>query len=323
MSKPLPSLKAMAENKVEGVSKQTTFVVDARLVEFEEGFNGRPIDPEHVASFKETKRNGGTWPAITVRVEDGRIIAVDGHHRVTAQLEMLADDKDGVVTPGLDAVQFRGNDADRVLLMITSQQGKPMTPLQLGVQYRKMIAFGWKPAAIAARVGKSSQHVNDMIKLAEANSDVQGMVERGEVAAHVALKTVKKHGSGAGKVLAGHLDEAKTAGKTKVTNKTVQKGLDAKTLANAGKGYVQAVASKSEIAKEHLRAMSQSPSVDKSIKDAIKTVINGAFGKLSASGPSLVEAIEQEIESKGEIMAETLCPDFAHLIVYLRASGVK
>src|SRR4051812_10222080 len=128
MSKPLPSLKAMAEAKLDGVNKQTQFTVDARLVEFEEGFNGRPIDPEHVASFKETKRNGGTWPAITVRVEDGRIIAVDGHHRVTAQLELLAEDKDGTILPGLDAVQFRGSDSDRVLLMITSQQGKPMTP---------------------------------------------------------------------------------------------------------------------------------------------------------------------------------------------------
>jgi len=46
-------------------------------------------------------------------------------------------------------------------------------------------------------------------------------VTRKEVAAHVALEVVKKHGSGAGKVLAGHLETARSAGKTKVTKKTV------------------------------------------------------------------------------------------------------
>ncbi len=221
MSKVFPSLKGMAEGKVEGVSKTTQFTVDARMVEFEEGFNCRPIDQEHVDSFKETKRNGGTWPDIVVRVDNGRIICVEGHHRVTAQCQLLDEDTTGTVQPGLGASQFRGSDADCILLMLTSQNGKIATPLQLGVQYRKLIALGSSPKMIAARIGKSAQHVKDMIALAESNTDVQDMVTSGKVAAHVALSTVKKHGTKAGKVLGDHLAKAKAEGKTKVTNKTV------------------------------------------------------------------------------------------------------
>lgn len=89
------------------------------------------------------------------------------------------------------------------------------------MQYRKLVGFGWTNQEVASKVGKSANYVSQMLTLAESNSDVQGMVARKEVAAHVALEVVKKHGSGAGKVLAGHLETARSAGKTKVTKKTV------------------------------------------------------------------------------------------------------
>ena len=156
---------------------------------------------------------------MVVRVEDGRIILVDGHHRLTAILQLIAE---GVEILRIDARQFRGNDAERIAHMLTSAQGKPLTPLEQGLQYRKLIGFGWTTQEVASKVGKSANYVSQMLTLAESNSDVQGMVTRKEVAAHVALEVVKKHGSGAGKVLAGHLETARSAGKTKVTKKTVK-----------------------------------------------------------------------------------------------------
>lgn len=212
------SLKSLAESKTPGVQKQTSFKVDPRIIEIEPGFN-RPIDPAHVAAIKEAKKNGAVFPPLSVRVSGARIIMVDGEHRWHADMELI---EEGHEIMTVDCVQFRGNDADRTMHIVTSASGKPLTPLQMGIQYRKLIGFGWSVGQIAARAGKSTRHVDDMIALAESNSDVQHMVNNGEVAAHVALKVVKQHGDQAGTVLQSHLNDAKQAGKGKVTAKAIK-----------------------------------------------------------------------------------------------------
>ena len=214
------SLKVLAERKVEGIQKVTNFAVDPRIIEIEDGFNARPIDPEHVRAMKMSMLAGSILPPLFVRVDNGRIIMVDGHHRLTAILALIDEGHD---FKRVDCMQFRGNDADRIAHMLTSSQGKNLTPLQMGLQYRKLSALGWNEGEIGDKVGKTRQHVHDMVLLAESNSDVQGMVARGEVAAHIAVAALRKHGSEAGSVLAGHLDTAKAAGKKKVTNKTIRK----------------------------------------------------------------------------------------------------
>jgi hypothetical protein len=212
------SLKVMAEAKVQGVSKTTNFAVDPRIMEVEDGFNGRPLDPLHVRAMADAFQDGATFPPLEVRVDGKRVVVVDGHHRHAGALLAISE---GAEILALSCREFKGGDADRVMLMITSQQGLPMTPLQLGVQYRKMLGFGWTAVQIAKRCGKSANHVNDMIALAESNSDVQGMVTRGEVSATTALKVVKAKGQDAGKALAGHLETAKAVGKAKVTPQVV------------------------------------------------------------------------------------------------------
>lgn len=195
--KPAVSLKVMAEDKdLQGVSKVTSFAVDPRMLEVEEGFNARPLDLEHVAS-----------------------ISLDA---IAAGAEVLS----------LECRQFRGNDADRVAHMITSQSGLPMTPLQLGRQYRKLVGFGWAEKAIADRVGKTPQHVGQLLALSEMNSDVQAAVDAGTVSASNAIKIVKTHGDKAGEVIADVVHTAQLAGKKKATAKHID-GATPKNLPDA------------------------------------------------------------------------------------------
>lgn len=213
------SLKVAAEDKNNPtVSKVTAFAVDPRVLEVEEGFNARPLNAEHVNEMALAQRNGATFPPLEVRVEDGRIIIVDGHHRHAASLQNIAA---GFDIKSLDVRHFRGNDADRVAHMITSASGLALTPLQLGVQYRKLIGYGWTEPQIANRRGKSVQHVKDMIQLAEANSDVHQAVNAGLISGTAALKMVKQHGSKAGAVIQEGLEQAKAEGKEKVTPKAL------------------------------------------------------------------------------------------------------
>lgn len=253
------SLKVLAERKTDGIQKTTQFKINPKLLEFEDGFNARPISRDHIESLKTSFKAGVTFPAIEVRVDDGRVIVVDGHHRTVAACELIDD---GIEIVGIDATQFRGSDADRVVRMLTSTQGLPLTPLQMGLQYRKLVTFGWEVKKISAHVGKTPSHVGEMIRLAESNSDVQRMVESNEVAAHTAVKAIRKHGERAGSVLSGELAKAKASGKSKVTAKTMR-----------------------------------------------------------GATVALDKAIQQEIDSGGFVRAETLCPEHAGLIEYLRSAG--
>jgi ParB family chromosome partitioning protein len=253
------SLKILAERHVDGVSKSTQFKLDPRIVEVEAGFNARPLDRAHIDAMKLAFKSGAVFPPIFVRVDNGRIILVDGHHRTTAFNELIAE---GIEIQSVDAIQFRGNDADRVAHMLTSAQGLPLTPLEMGLSYRRLIGFGWDVKQIAAKVGKTASHVGEMIKLAESNSDVQRMVASKQVSASNAVKMIRKHGEKAGPVMARHLETAKSAGKAKVTAKTIQ-----------------------------------------------------------GDTMPLAKAIQAEIDSAGTVRAETLCPEHAPLIAYLRNSN--
>ncbi len=265
------SLKVMAEAKGGGVQKTTQFKVDPRIIEIEPGFNARELDPEHVASIAQAYKDGAVLPPLFVRVEDGRVIVVDGHHRLEALMTLI---NDGAEILGVDCIQFRGNDADRVALLLTSAAGKPLTPLELGTQYKRLANFGWEVSAIASRVGKSRQHVNDMLLLAGSNSDVLGMVKRNEVAAHIAVKTVRKLGGAAGAALSKNLAAAQSEGKKKVTRATMAR---------------------------HVKIAPQVNDKD-------------------PASMSLVAAIQREISTKGVMRAEDSCPEWAHLVTYLRAT---
>lgn len=61
------SLKVLAERKVEGIQKVTNFAVDPRIIEIEDGFNARPIDPEHVRAMKMSMLAGSILPPLFVR----------------------------------------------------------------------------------------------------------------------------------------------------------------------------------------------------------------------------------------------------------------
>lgn len=218
------SMKALAESHAKGVKKQTQFQVDPRKVKRESGFNVRgalfisPALREHIDSFKQTLRSGGVIPPIAVRVEDDEVILVDGHTRLTAVEELI---EEGFEIAWISAFEFKGSDADRTAYMLTSSQGMALTPLESGHAYLRLSRFGWAPQQIAERSGRSTAHVEQLLLLAQANTDVQMMVARDEVPAHLAVELLREHGSKTGEFLRSQLTKAGEAGKSKVTKALV------------------------------------------------------------------------------------------------------
>jgi ParB/RepB/Spo0J family partition protein len=162
---------------------------------------------------------GGVYPALEVRPNPmGGVLVVDGHRRRRALLK--ARDA-GAPIEWVEVRAFTGNDADRVARVITSAEGRNLSPLEVAMGYKRLAAFGLTAEEIAAKVGKTRQHVDQLLILANSNTDVQKLVAAGGVSAAVAVKVARKEGENAGKVLGEELAKAKAAGKGKVTAGTM------------------------------------------------------------------------------------------------------
>lgn len=199
----------------------------------EPGFNLREEGPELEASIRDLAAyimGGGMVPALEVRPRaDGGVYLVDGHRRRRAYI--LAREQ-GAPIDFISIVPFTGNDADRVARIMTSAEGRGLSPLEVARGYKRLAAFGLTADEIAQRMGKTRQHVDQLLTLANANTDVQKMVAAGAVSAAVAVKVVRKAGEDAGKVLNDELGKAKAAGKAKVTDGTIKgKALPQKVVA--------------------------------------------------------------------------------------------
>lgn len=204
----------------------------ARLEDLHEeyGFNlrreGEDLE-QSIAELAEYLHQGGTVPPLEVRPrEEGGMYVVDGHRRRRAYLKLDADgklprDPDGNFWVPIAA--FSGNDAERVLRVITSQEGRKLSQLELADGYKRLAAFGWSPEQIARKMGKTRQHVDQVLLVGNANSDVQRMIASGEVAATTAAQAVRQHGEKAGEVLVDKLRQVKAAGGNKVTPKSIRK----------------------------------------------------------------------------------------------------
>ncbi len=204
----------------------------ARLEDLHEepGFNlraeGEELE-ESIDSLAEFIFAGGQIPALEVRPRaEGGMWVVDGHRRRRAFLKLdqagrlpriPSKDDSTRLEAWIPIVSFEGNDADRVARVITSQEGKKLSPLELADGYKRLSAFGWAPDQIAKKIGKTRQHVEQVMTLGNANTDVQQLVASGQVSATTAVHVVRQHGEEAGKVLGGELQKARATGKSKVT----------------------------------------------------------------------------------------------------------
>lgn len=223
----------MASNRKmldQGVAKRADLVkILIEQIHVEEGFNAPETKEEfedRVEGIVAHLKAGGKLPAIEVRDRpEGGVFVVDGHARLEGMRRAAArgmpvhDPKDGLFY--LLTMSFVGNDADRALRIITSAEGRTLTPLQTAAVLKRLRNFGWSPEDIGQRINRSAERVRQLLALGDANSDVQQMVSAGKVSATLAAKTARKHGEQAGAVLEQQLESATAQGKTRVTPATV------------------------------------------------------------------------------------------------------
>lgn len=223
----------MASNRqmlAEGHAKRADLVkILIEHIHVEDSFNAPESSEDFEARVEGIVAHlaaGGKLPPVEVRDRrDGGVFLVDGHARLEGTRRAaesgipVHDPKDGLVY--LLTTAFVGNDADRSLRIITSATGRTLSPLQTAAILKRLRNFGWSPKEIGGRVNLSAERVRQLLALGDSNSDVQSLVQSGEVPAAVAIKAQRKHKDAAGSVLTAQLADAKACGKKRLTTAAV------------------------------------------------------------------------------------------------------
>lgn len=213
-----------AEPQGQTNKKMYLYQVDPMLLQEEEGFNLRYYDDPkvkaHIEAFCESYMADRYVPPMMVRaLTDGRIVVIEGHcRRRGVQLAISR----GAKIPLVNVIPFRGNDAERVELMLRSAQGLKLEPLDIARGYLRLLQMGLKPAEIAASQSKSPARVEQLLTLATASGEVHDLVRTGAVSAEIAIEALRAHGEGAATVLSQKLEVAKQEGRQRVTKSVVR-----------------------------------------------------------------------------------------------------
>lgn len=202
-------------------SARDQLMIDPRIIKTEKGHNPRdytlPENREHLDSLKASIREMGTLQPLFVRYDSATqsAILVDGECRLRANLELI---KEGVEIKAVPTIQVQaGNEADRLMVALTANTGKPFSQWELGASVRKLQAFGWTTEDIAAKMGKSARFINDAVQLSDTPQEVKRLLSEGSVTPALALSHARKSGDQAGTTLRRAVEEAKGKGKKKAT----------------------------------------------------------------------------------------------------------
>lgn len=190
------------------------YVVPVSELYVEPGFNVREIDKEHVAEFRDAFIAGEYIPPLAVQVTENGIKIIDGHHRYYGA---LAATEAGHPILRIECKDFVGSDADRIAFMVTSSQGKPLSAIERGMAYRRLINQGWTNAEIAKKVKRSPADVDLHLQLTECDERIIDMVKSGQIAPTTAVAMRKEHGHEAARIAGEKLEKAKSEGREKIT----------------------------------------------------------------------------------------------------------
>jgi hypothetical protein len=220
---PLKAFTAEAQGQKN--RKLYMYQVDPMLLEEEDGFNLRYYeDPKviaHIEAFCESYMADRYVPPMVVRaLADGRIVVIEGHCRRRGVRLAIAR---GAKIPLVSVIPFRGNDIERVEVMLRSAQGLKLELLDIARGYLRLLQMGFKPADIAASQSKTQARVEQLLTLATASNEIHDLVRAGSVSADIAIEAIRTHGGQAATILTQKLEVAKQEGRQRVT-KTASRG---------------------------------------------------------------------------------------------------
>lgn len=225
----MPTLGQLYTNKDTrgGIAVNKTFLVPLDSLTIQPGLNIRDIDQEHVEEFAQAWIAGEYIPAITVQIIKDKIIVIDGHHRYFGA--KLAIER-GHEIARVECKDFTGSEADKIAFMITSSQGKQLSPVERASAYQRLKNQGWTIEEIAEKVKRSVSDVQSHLCLMACEPDLIEMVKRNKISYANAVQLQREHGDKSVAIANGALEKAKESGKSKITKQFTENKVSSKNV---------------------------------------------------------------------------------------------
>ncbi|OVZ98966.1 hypothetical protein CBW53_02880 [Yersinia frederiksenii] len=210
-----------------GITTTKAYLVPYDELYIEDGYNIRDeIDDNQVEEIAQAYKDGEYVPPLVVEVmPDNRKKIIDGHHRYLAA--GLAIER-GLALLRLPCTDAPESEADKIVLMMKSSQGKNITALERAKGFVKLKKLGWTNEEIAQKFKRSISDIVLMFDLAECPDEIKVMVKDNTISYANAVELVRKHGVNAIEEAQSALNIAKEAGKKKITKSQLQPQYSAK-----------------------------------------------------------------------------------------------
>lgn len=204
--------------KEQGLVLNKNFRVPVSNIKIEHGFNIRQTDAGQISSIMKALQDGSPVPNLRVKVENGKITVVDGHHTLRAAIAA------GITHLTCEDVSHLSY-SQQVALMVTSTQGRKLHPLERGEAYKRMRDQGMHPRDIALEVGRSISDVDLHLLLMGGDETIKRLLQEGKINFADAVEMIRKHGHEAGELVRAKVEEN---GGDKVKTKQVRPQYPAK-----------------------------------------------------------------------------------------------
>jgi ParB/RepB/Spo0J family partition protein len=211
-------MKNESGNTRERLPRKDIFLVNPMNLLLEEGFNTR-VDYGDLDELKNSILENGVKIPLRGFKRGDKYVINDGHRRYKAIMLAIGEGHEIVRVPFISEKPLTAE--ERLFEILLSNDGKPLTPLELGETYKKLQNFGFKVVEIAKRTGKSSSHILDMISVSGSSKEVKEAIKEGTISATL-VKEVQKAvetPEQADEIIKVVTDVQKEAGEKKVTKK--------------------------------------------------------------------------------------------------------
>lgn len=190
------SMRTLQSRNKEEIARRDGFMVSPSLIMEQADFNPRNYQTErtqqHIATIAAAYLAGEFVEPITVRVgDDNMIYIVEGHCRTLAMKEAMAQ---GWNPEKVKVNVFEGTELDALIHVSTSNNKLPLAPSERARYYKSVIdTHGLTLAELAKRIGKTSAHVGQCLKLLEMPEYVISLIDNKRISAAQAIKTANDY----------------------------------------------------------------------------------------------------------------------------------
>lgn len=186
------SMRTLQSRNKDDIARRDGFMVSPRLIVEQKDFNPRNYDTErtqaHIANIAAAYLAGEYVEPITVRVGlDNTIYIVEGHCRTLA---MKAAMDQGWNPDKVKVNVFEGDEVAAALHISTSNNKLTLTASERARYYKGILdEYDLSMTELAQRIGKSSAHIGQCLKLLEMPEIVTRAIDEGKLSASQAIKS--------------------------------------------------------------------------------------------------------------------------------------